>query len=458
MHRWYLKFFVGLLLVSAINLSVSAAPLVVPPYPENVSVKMYELTDTGANMFIPCSFGNKNFGCTAFCNNYGVDTCEMSVPAVGYPYSGGTIAVFIERYNLLDVVSQEMNPNVDDGQPDALESQAIASRSYLGWKINNDLTNIDNSGDFNQVFVPYKFDSLNPGHTLLEKDNYSPCLASFLSPEQQRVCDAIASKYYIAKAVDNPENLPAFAEFTSDVLEQTRDHPEMATQFPYLKGVKDSISTTCDSNDSGIHLAGLSSQGAVRWAKGDRCYDPDEGIMPWRVTWDRAEQILFHYYTNVHLRDATGSKLSPDYRWNPLNLENLPSVMMHGGSYTVKVELQNTGTIDWTCGTYSYQLRYRWVKGSNYLLSVRYASLCNLPIIGNFEKGEDGEVDIIINDLPAWGIGGYTLKFDVRRYTSWGEEYYFSNQSPSWPTYNVTIFAATHAINLPVILNQSVAR
>jgi hypothetical protein len=55
-----------------------------------------------------------------------------------------------------------------------------ASRKVIYW------TNIDNSGDFNQVFIPYKFDSLNPGHTLLEKDENFPCSASFLSTEQQR--------------------------------------------------------------------------------------------------------------------------------------------------------------------------------------------------------------------------------------------------------------------------------
>ena len=63
-----------------------AAPLSVPPYPDNVSVSMYGLLDNGFITAHECEQGDTLFGCTAFCDNYDSNTCERSVPAVGYPY------------------------------------------------------------------------------------------------------------------------------------------------------------------------------------------------------------------------------------------------------------------------------------------------------------------------------------------------------------------------------------
>ncbi len=275
-----------------------AASLSVPPYPPTVEVEMHELDSDGTRLPYLCTPGNTNFGCSAYCRNFGVDTCEYGHPAMGYPYSTSTINLPIGSYYLLDVLSQEMNPWIYD-EPAALHAQAIAARSYVGWNINNISAAINNSTDY-QVFVPYKFDSLNPSATPLEPNTTAPCFASSLNDYQLLACAAIASGNYIAREDNNPYNLPAFAEFTSDVKTATHNHPQVGT-FPYLAAVNDPVSTACDSKDNGVNLAGMSQMGANRWARGHECSRPGAPVEPgnipgatWSVRWNNAEQILFH--------------------------------------------------------------------------------------------------------------------------------------------------------------------
>jgi peptidoglycan hydrolase-like amidase len=136
-----------------------AAPLAIPPYPSTVNVTMYGLQPDGTRKAFTCNSGNKNFGCTAFCTDYNSEVCNL-YRAQGYPYPTSTISAPIESYYLLDVISQEMNPWIYSEQV-AVEAQAIAARSYLGWHINNTPGSFDNSNSY-QVFIPFKFDSLNP--------------------------------------------------------------------------------------------------------------------------------------------------------------------------------------------------------------------------------------------------------------------------------------------------------
>jgi hypothetical protein len=346
----------GLVLLSSLATRSSAAPLAVPPYPTYVAVQMYQLTENGTALpDKPCDAGNRKYGCTIYCNNPDWDVCDHTW-SFGYPYAGSTAYPVIETYYLLDVVSQEMNP-LQFGEPIALHAQAIAARSFLGWYLNNAPGGYDNSNG-RQVFIPYKFDSLNPAAIPLEPNTTNPCASGSLNNPQRLVCNAIASRYYLARADNNPNNYPAFAEFTADVEAATHDHPEM-WRFPYLKGVADPISAACDSIDFGANLAGMSQKGANRWARGHECSRP--GVTPapgndpgeaWGLQWDRVEQVLFHYYTGVHLRDATGGQVGSGYRWNPLSLSMsgaCPPYMYHGQTCTLTIEVQNTGVSDWDC-------------------------------------------------------------------------------------------------------------
>lgn len=236
--------------------------------------------------------------------------------------------------------------------PTALAAQAIAARSYAYYKIDRGLA-IDNSASGNQVFLPYKFESLNPNN--ISPDNPgNPCLSTNLSAGQQIICAAVAPRQYMTYGAP-PGDRPAFTEFTADVRGATRTHPNQATLFPYLLGVDDPISTTCDANDDGFNLAGLSSEGASRWASGNQCSFAGMGNQPWSVQWTSPLQILTHYYTGINVHDANaGNKLmTPTHRWLPLQViwdtpdQRPPAVMNPGERRSVTFLIQNAGKESW---------------------------------------------------------------------------------------------------------------
>ena len=156
----------------------------VPPYPDNVTLTMYQLEPDGSRTASLCYPGSLNFGCTAFCSDYGFDVCGSGHSGVGYPYSSSVINVPIETYYLLDVISTEMNP-ARYGEILAVHAQAIAARSFLGWYLNNAPEYYNNSNE-RQVFIPFKFDSLNPTSNPLEPSIYEPCASTSLNTAQQK--------------------------------------------------------------------------------------------------------------------------------------------------------------------------------------------------------------------------------------------------------------------------------
>lgn len=338
----------GLFLLGNFYTHSTAAPLTdgIPPFPNTVEVKVYELRSDGSKTDTLCTPASTNYGCTAFCNTPNNTQCSPTIyPVEHYPYTTSTISVPVETYYLLDVVSQEMNPAIY-GEQVALHAQAIAARSYMGWHLNNpDINNpipYNNSNGF-QVFVPYKFDSLNPSAEPLEPNTIDPCAAGSLNHHQQQVCNAIASHNYIALAENNPDHRPAFAEFFSDVQTETKNHPEV-TRFSYLSGVDEPISTACDSNDNGMNYAGMSQEGAVRWTKGNQC--AGSGDQPWPVRWTDYRQILAHYYTGIDFLNGSGAKFAPDYRWNLLH-HDAPQEMPAGQMRKITLHIQNTSAFDW---------------------------------------------------------------------------------------------------------------
>jgi hypothetical protein len=136
----------------------------------------------------------------------------------------------------------------------------------------------------------------------------------------KRPIDSIAKVEY--------KDVPAFAAFLSDIKNETQTLPPSTPPHPEWVGVKEPISTACNAVTSG-NPYGMSGNGAMRWARGHECSypyaipvpgNPPGG--PWSVIWTRVEQILFHYYTGVHLRNADHDNdiISPDRRWNPLDL------------------------------------------------------------------------------------------------------------------------------------------
>ncbi|MDQ7029180.1 MAG: SpoIID/LytB domain-containing protein [Ardenticatenia bacterium] len=390
---------------------------------------MYWLTPGGARRepYTLCTSDHTAWGCTAFCDESGYP-CDWS-QTIAYPYATNPATVPIETDYLLDVLPQEMGTYY---HPIALQAQAIAARTYAYWHINQGST-INNSTSF-QTFIPYKFESLTPATFPDNPDD--PCASSNLNANQRIICNAVAPRHYISYNGD----LPAFTEFTGDVFDHTISHPQQDTLYPYLLGVDNPISTACDANDYG-HRRGMSQEGASRWARGNQCSYAGTGDMPWSVRWERAEQILLHYYTGVHIRDADhgNARLTPSYRWNPLSIDwgtpdNRPPIMYHGQVYNITVQVQNTSIYDWPLNGQSWALSYHWAKaGAGEVDSDnRVWTTVDVP------KGDPPySFTLTIDDIPNWGPSAYTLKFDMVLQT-YGGTFWFS-ETYGWPTYDVGI-------------------
>lgn len=332
--------------------------------PTSVTVTMYELYADGASKGLECSNGNINlthWGCTAYCDNI-QKVCYG--PTKPYPFvnNRNPITVDIEgndpgdlqhgiSYNryLRDVVPEEVAIKVSSrgNKPlSTLKAQAIAARTYVYFR--QGLT-INNSSQY-QVFVPYYYDTLT-------------------SAQQQRVDEAVSDVWYMT--LPNSTD-PIDALYGAD----NRDRTSQGTPS-YLKSVADPINAQygCaifddQGNIIGYHKnsdpecgtgnGGMSSRGASRWGFGHTSSrGPDEVTSPhyphdsngdgdfWSVRYDRAEQILTHYYTGIHIRDASGAQLTSAYRWNALQVNNAPTQVPPGHTSYVSVWLQNTGTASW---------------------------------------------------------------------------------------------------------------
>jgi hypothetical protein len=272
---------------------------------------------------------------------------------------------------------------------------------------------------------------------------------AFFSPtnpatyEQRVVCQAAADKQYISPGTNNTS---AFAEFSADRLEG-----RTVTGGPsYQVSVEDPISaqagTICPYNENDIDLAngshgrGMLQRGANRWARGSRCwiseiYEED----PWSVRWTNRDQILTHYYTGIHIRDvATRAIRTPTYRWVPLRIDwgtsnDRPPIFTAGGGYTINVQVQNTSTAAWSCGSppnLAYNLTYRWVGQTTYDGAQR-VSVCGLT------PSAAGTVPLTLSDIPDLP-GNYSLQFDITVTTSTGS-FKFSDPGYGWSSYKQNV-------------------
>jgi hypothetical protein len=435
------------LLITSIIPIAQARPLEQTSLPSTISVDMFVLNTTTSAKVLPeqrCASSSSTataYGCT----------WASDAP---YPYTSNPVTLNIEGDYLLDVMPRESNPEEGFLLP-ALKAQAVAARSYAFYKISiNDV--IDNSVN-DQVFVPYFFDRLGyfPGPGGIDPPtnripvNINPCTDGFFSPtnpatyEQRVVCQAAADKQYISPGTNNTS---AFAEFSADRLEG-----RTVTGGPsYQVSVEDPISaqagTICPYNENDIDLAngshgrGMLQRGANRWARGSRCwiseiYEED----PWSVRWTNRDQILTHYYTGIHIRDvATRAIRTPTYRWVPLRIDwgtsnDRPPIFTAGGGYTINVQVQNTSTAAWSCGSppnLAYNLTYRWVGQTTYDGAQR-VSVCGLT------PGAAGTVPLTLSDIPDLP-GNYSLQFDITVTTSTGS-FKFSDPGYGWSSYKQNV-------------------
>lgn len=76
----------------------------------------------------------------------------------------------------------------------------------------------------------------------------------------------------------------------------TTDARRLSAILVTLIAVDDPISSHPDIVQDG-HGRGMSQKGASRWARGNLSYNINQDLGAWSVRWERAEQILVHYYS-----------------------------------------------------------------------------------------------------------------------------------------------------------------
>lgn len=420
--------------------------------PDNITLIMYQLDDAGsaAPDYIPCTPGSLINGCTADPGN--TDRA--------YPFASSTITVTIDgtaaddRY-LRDVVAQEMSPSTH--LPVAVEAQAIAARTYAYWHIETDAVTpgaIDNSNAY-QVFLPYRYDQFSA--------NEQAVLAAALQNRQYMSNYITYTVNIYGQNVSLGEREPIFAEFFADVPTETVTSPT----FPYLASIAEPISTHPDVPLNG-HGRGLSQNGAGRWVRGSssfRCDPapaPCPGIPPtiphyaWSVRWSNVKQILTHYYTSIHLRDAAGAITTPTRRWVPLEIFGLESPtdtinLCRGGRTGFGAEIQNTGVLGWGSNAFDLSYRPSWsiptgqgAEAATYVPAVASGATTTTLVFVNVP-------DYVTN-------GSYTMELDMRAFSTAnpGDFRWFSEDG--WDSYmvNVEVTGDCEAIYLPLIQNNAV--
>jgi hypothetical protein len=425
------------------DFQIEPDPIPTIPYtPEpSIRVKMNALDNNGAasrDTLCGKEDGRFLYGCTAFCVDSGVDPdrCNRE-QRLAYPYGEDSVPwLDIEGDYLPDVLSQEMGPDFEDV---SLLAGAIAMRSYVlqlfEWLEDH---TINNSTQY-QAFIPYKFNTYQPASPGIACGVPDP----LLDEKQRRICNAIAPRYYLSPDYND---YPARANHIGDILGNTETayDKEGNIEKPYLIGVNDPISFSCYAytvNEDQRY--GMSQSGANRWVRGNQCYLDSYGSEPWSVRWTTAEQILFHYFTRVQLRDASNGKqiLSPDWRWNPLRIEwgtpdNQPPVMVAGRTSTFKIEIQNTGIDTWSCDFEGeipipreyYRLRYRWLTSDAAIITTgEGVPVCDL------EPGSSTSVELPVW-IPANLPGEYILRLDMYHTST-----YFWFSDGGWPPYDVPV-------------------
>ncbi|MCX6019623.1 MAG: hypothetical protein NTZ50_14195 [Chloroflexi bacterium] len=401
--------------------------------PTHIGVRVMRLTANGANSGVLCEVSpdEKSFGCGA----------------AGYPFAVNPVTVTIESEYLLNVVPQEMPIGFS---VIALEAQAAAARSFTYWYARRG-TLINNSISY-QAFIPGKFAALSnvtPDHA------DDPCRSGNLGIRQAKLCGAMKNPRYMTRA---DSDIPVFAQYSADWPNRTVTNE----YHKALRAVDDPVSNTtngaCISDGTGSHGHGMSQNGANRWVRGFQC--AYSARAPWSVKWETADQILFHYYTGIHLRAATqpqaeagflqrllalfsssgavkpGDVVSPDWRWNPLRIDGVPSEIAAGTPLALNVQLQNTGVYTWTCTDASgcFSLGYVWSDAAGQVFtSTAWASLpCTVA------PGDPSvQTQLKIADTPTGPAGIYTLTLDVRANTADGNLVWFSEQG--WLAYSIPI-------------------
>jgi len=224
-----------------------------------------------------------------------------------------------------------------------LKAQAIAARTFA-YNQTYDPSNptetlrIDNSA-LKQVYIPYRYDDLTPA-------------------QQERVDEAVRAMRYMTLP---GERLPIRAHYGADNDAWTTQGSES-----YLQRVYDPINAAYGT-DSGTSYGGMSSRGSSRWGFGHTSsrgpVAPDTPNYPhdsngdgdlWNVRFDRAEQILTHYYTGIALKGYADLDFIPPYRWLGL-WHDIPPDLELDSTHLITMVVQNSGSSTWYAASIEQQ-------------------------------------------------------------------------------------------------------
>lgn len=396
------------------------ADIIFASSPTEIQIRMYHLDPaTGEKINILCNTGDTAYGCTAYTGNSNYS----------YPFDSSTVTVNMESDErdgyeqgyVYNVTPHELGITTGSqgNKPlSSVQAQAIASRSFAGYYASRSTT-INNSTQY-QVYISFTYEKLN-------------------TAQQQRVKAAVSEVLYLSKT---NEITPIRAHFGQDNRDWTTAGTDPVTT-DYLKSVYDPINTlhgcaNYDSNgnvvsygsnaDCGTGNGGMSSKGASRWgfghtssigpvAEGALLYPHDSSGLGdfWSVRWDHSFQILTHYYTGIHIRDANGNILTPVNRWNPLKMDwgsgaIVPPSMYAGNTYYPQIQIQNTGVNAWNSGV---KLDCELTKPNGTTVS------CPDVTVGVIAPGATVTKTLSIPISAGSPNGVYRLKVDLKNASGW---------------------------------------
>jgi hypothetical protein len=421
--------------------------------PSQITLQMYVLKANGAIDFdVPggnpacysVTVNRTKFGCTYF--DGGI---IGKSPVKSYPFTSDTIPIGIEsqpRNNiqqgyLHNVISQEMT----EGSPLAsYTAQAIAARTYAYYQIKPDTPGgpykTINNSSAKQVYLPYRYDGLGAG------------LGATIKAERQNTVNlaiTLPGALYMTLPTDNE---PIAAYFGADNCAFTKTGTET-----YLKGIYDPISekpAPCDNDALGTRYGGMGSAGASRWGYGNTS-EYGTGNR-WSVKWQSGLQILTHYYTGIHIRNASGNIITPAYRWVPLKafwngyLVD-PPIMSPNVSYFISIELQNSGTVDWVSSSL-LRIAYQWKNSTGAIVGSG-----NTPLqytASSIPQGLHSTTQQPWIRTPATP-GMYTLVIDMMDASGT----YFHNREAGRPwftlDYQICLPPCSQKIYLPLIMKNA---
>jgi hypothetical protein len=433
------------------NSSLAATPADFNP-PSQITLEMFALTGNGAKdpSYDPpeCAQTAETslaYGCTFYDGSY-----EESSPGLGdglekvYPFGETyTITIGYESHSVAgepgvefgyihNVISQEMT----EGSPlTAYTAQAIAARTYAYTQTLGGQVAINNTGSSYQVYIPYRYDGLGEG------------LGDAIKIQRRTLVDeavTTAGPLYITYLETSP---PIKAHFGMDNCTYTEEGA-----YPYLVSIYDPISAKpdpCDNSDSsnGTGYGGMGSMGAARWAYGN--LSPYGISNDWSVQWRAVEQILTHYYTQIHIRNAAGERLTPEYRWVPLQIDwhtadNAIPIMEPGTIYSVTFKIQNTGVITWPGNDQVMFKHHGWELSDGQLALSAAVGPQAVALTDPVPPGETVDVELNLYPSPPPQPGtAYTMRFEMWQWVTEGAGDWvgFSEVEPGypWPTYDVML-------------------